>query len=409
MLRTALVLAGACLAGVTTSLPAQQPQPIGRPLLEYAEPFSTVTGLRELSDGRVIVSDAREKLIQLIDLRANRATKVGREGSGPGEYAVAGPLFALPNDQTLLIDLGNLRFLRIGADGKPIESVAPPQLPTPEPAAGGARVQGPGGLLGRLFNPRAVDAQGRLYFQPMVFSIGDAPPADSVPIIRWTIGSSRVDSVGWVRVPPSAAPTVTRVGGGTQVRATFGGAAGNVVWGPAETWNVAPDGRIARVSPEPYQVTWFGTNRRGSAGPAVPYTPIRVTEADKEDYRERMRSAPRQMISIGGAGVSTSSAPPPQVQMPEVTFAETMPPFWQQTSVVVSPDGEVWVLRTRPARDKTPVYDVFDASGRLARKVALPVDTRLVGFGKESVYLVRRDADDLEYLQKYSRPAVGQP
>jgi len=401
-----LVLA---LAGPFFPASAQQPQPLGRPLLEYAEPFSTVTGFRELSDGRVIVSDTREKLIQLIDLRSGRATPISREGSGPTEYSIAGALFPLPNDQTLLIDFGNQRFLRIGADGKPIETISPPQLPTAAPAGGNTQIPAQAaGMLGRLFNPRAVDAQGRLYFQANVYNFGDTPPPDSVPIVRWTIGQTRVDSVGWVRIPPSAAPTVTRAGSATMVMARVGGG-GSMVWAPAETWQVAPDGRIARVTPEPYQVTWFGTTSRATAGPAVAYTPIRVTEADKEAYRERMRTAPRQMITMGSAGVASRSTGGPTVSMPEVTFAETMPPFWEQTSVRTSPDGEVWVLRTRPARDRVPVYDVFDASGRLARKVALPADTRLVGFGKESVYLVRRDADDLEYLQKYTRPAVGQP
>jgi hypothetical protein len=34
-------------------------------------------------------------------------------------------------------------------------------------------------------------------------------------------------------------------------------------------------------------------------------------------------------------------------------------------------------------------------------RVALPPKTRLVGFGNGTLYLVRRDDDDLEYLQRY--------
>jgi hypothetical protein len=50
------------------------------------------------------------------------------------------------------------------------------------------------------------------------------------------------------------------------------------------------------------------------------------------------------------------------------------------------------------------VYDVFDGTGKLARHVMLPDDTRLVGFGKNSVYLVRIDDDDLQWLERYRRP-----
>ena len=62
----------------------------------------------------------------------------------------------------------------------------------------------------------------------------------------------------------------------------------------------------------------------------------------------------------------------------------------------------LWVLRTRPAEDPVPSYDVFDSFGKQVGRVVLPKDTRLAGFGQRSVYLVRRDADDLEYLQRYA-------
>jgi len=77
------------------------------------------------------------------------------------------------------------------------------------------------------------------------------------------------------------------------------------------------------------------------------------------------------------------------------------PPF-TSGAAVVAPDGALWVLRTRPAEDKVPSYDVFDSFGRQVGRVVLPRDTRLAGFGQRSVYLVRTDADDLEYLQRYA-------
>jgi hypothetical protein len=66
----------------------------------------------------------------------------------------------------------------------------------------------------------------------------------------------------------------------------------------------------------------------------------------------------------------------------------------------MSPTGELWVLRSRAAGDETRVYDVFDARGRLARRVSFPVRTWLVGFGQGALYTVHTDDDDLQYLER---------
>lgn len=88
-------------------------------------------------------------------------------------------------------------------------------------------------------------------------------------------------------------------------------------------------------------------------------------------------------------------------QLPPLTdWPEYVPPFLA-SAALARPNGEVWVLRTRKPGDKIPTYDVFDASGRVIGRVALPADTRLIGFGNGTVYLVRTDADDLQYLQRY--------
>jgi hypothetical protein len=77
-----------------------------------------------------------------------------------------------------------------------------------------------------------------------------------------------------------------------------------------------------------------------------------------------------------------------------------MPPFLAQAAVA-RPNGQVWVLRTQKPGNDAPLYDVFDDNGRVIGHVTLPHKMRLVGFGLGTVYLVRIDDDDLEYLQRY--------
>jgi hypothetical protein len=67
--------------------------------------------------------------------------------------------------------------------------------------------------------------------------------------------------------------------------------------------------------------------------------------------------------------------------------------------------GELWVLRTRPAHADTRVYDVFDAQGRLARRVTLEGERFILGFGPQVVFVGRVDDDDLVWVERYRMPA----
>ena len=77
-----------------------------------------------------------------------------------------------------------------------------------------------------------------------------------------------------------------------------------------------------------------------------------------------------------------------------------IPPFLAGAASV-APDGRLWVLRTRSHTDSIPQYDVFDTAGRRTLRVFLPARAHLAGFGRGAVYVARRDADDLLYLQRH--------
>lgn len=188
-------------------LAAQQgPRALGAPDTEYEEPFSSVAGLRELRDGRVIVVDPRDKLVNLVDFRSGSATTIGREGSGPQEFGIPLRLFAAPGDTTLLFDPLNSRYLLIGPDGKAIntfrmETQAPAR---PAQSAPGAQGRPPAGapqfqIAGIGMSGRTSDARGRIYGEGSSFSQGpDGRPmsADSVPLVRYERSTPRDGHVG---------------------------------------------------------------------------------------------------------------------------------------------------------------------------------------------------------------------
>jgi hypothetical protein len=86
----------------------------------------------------------------------------------------------------------------------------------------------------------------------------------------------------------------------------------------------------------------------------------------------------------------------------ELEWPAEKPPFDAQ-GVFVTPEGELWIRVSQRAGARRRHYDVVDGQGRLVRKVELADDRRLVGFGKGTLYAVRRDADDLEWLERFRR------
>lgn len=380
-----MMACAAAAALFTAPAAGQTPAKLGKPT-EFPEPFTQITAVRELPGGKVLVTDRADKVVQILDFQSGSATRVGREGQGPGEYALPSALIPIPGGKTLLQDLLNRRFLEIGPDGTTGATVALPASGT-GPGAGMAIAMG--GTLG--------DAKGNLYLQAPPFVPGNmGVQPDSVPILRWDRAQPALDTVAWIGVPKA---NVRATGGAGQMRLTVGTAR---VFEPQEAWGVAADGSVARVTPAPYRVLWYpASGGKALAGAEVPWTPIKVTEADRQAAIEARKRARPVMVAFGTGGARAPSVP--NVALPDLEFADTKPPFSGPNAVLVSPEGEVWVQKNQRAGVSAPLYDVFDRSGRLVRQVTLSPRSRVLGFGQGTVYVARMDEDDLQYLQRYAR------
>jgi hypothetical protein len=382
LLSSACVTAAA-LGALAPFAAAQQSVPVTRmsdPTATFKEPFSEIRGLRELDDGRVLISDALEQSLVLADFRTGAERKIGRQGGGPGEYTDPGPLFALAGDTTLMLDMGNPRGLVIAPSGEIGRSF---------PLTLGSGIP---------FFPRGVDAEGRLYGEPPFTIVNGqvSGSADSTVVVRWDArGSDTADTVARLATQSQNVVRMRMGGAG-------GGGAPSIATGahpfaPSDGWAVAPDGRVAVVRADDYHVEWIRPDGRKTAGPTVSYTPVSIARADKEAWADRQTQA--RMVLRTPQGTRTMH--PPRPDPDKISWPDVKPPFAPR-GVFVTPDGELWVERYEAA-NQPETYDVFDATGTRVTQVVLPKDRELAGFGRGTVYLVHKDSDDLEWLEKYQR------
>ncbi len=180
----------------------------------------------------------------------------------------------------------------------------------------------------------------------------------------------------------------------------------------ADSWGVAEDGRVvvARAVPGSgeFWVEWYAPDGEMTRGPAYPYSPVRIGQSEKEEWRDsRAESGGGMSIQVTAVnGVMNMRAgrggPPGNNDLDRYQWPDSKPAFFQGR-VPVDPAGRAWVRRHTEAGD-APAYDVFSGSGMREMTVELPMGRRVVSFGNGVLYAVRMDEFDLQYLERYALP-----
>jgi len=386
-------------SGETPSIPQEEPQgdpPYATLVLEatYPDGFSYLSGIRELSDGTVMVADPLAQLLLRLDMDEGSSDSLGRVGGGPGEFRQPDQVFPLPGDSTLLVDLGKAVLTVVGPHGGFYEGTSMVR-PSPD------------GRM-NILTPRFADEAGMIYHEVSRPRQGGAP--DSVAAVQFDRATESSDTVALVWVPE---PPARRMGSRSRVLAT--------VLEPRDEWAAGRDGAVAVVRANGYRVDWFFPDGRRVTGPENPYEPIRVGEADKERALEELIagavSARSTATRSGTTSMSMSRGGPPGAgagpSVNDFGWAELFPPV-RTNGVRVSPEGRAWVERMLP-HDAPPRVDVFDGEGIRLGYVELPLGSRLLGFGagadgERKVYLVRTDEVGLKWLERHrvvSSPGSG--
>ncbi len=306
--------------------------------------FTHLYWIRELSDGRLILPDPGERVVHLLGADGRPLGTIGTQGGGPGEFQLPLHVMALRGDTTLLNDREQQRFLVIGPDGKPVRTIP---WPTMQRGSDGLQNGMQGDGLGNIYFPRSV-----LRGDPGV-----------TPLLRWNPANGQVDSVQVLAMPKTVRseprPGVTS----TSI----------VPYDEGDVWGVAQGGAIAVVHPREYQLEWRAVDGTINRGTAIPYRAAPVTAEERtEDFG-------------------------PNTDLP----IPTTKPAVTRTGILVSPRGEVWVSRYPAPGEERGRWDVLSKDGKLLRSLTLPGRRTIIGFGRNLVYVVRYDDDDIQHLEAY--------
>ncbi len=369
-----VVALSAGLAWSATAQDSSRPVQLVRgTAVELAEPVSSVGELVELADGRVLISDFREGRLLVGDLVRQTIVDAARVGSGPREFRSASPILRGPRGEVWVWDVAQDRVLILDAKGVPRRTRA-------------ADSQAAYAVL-----PRAADATGRLYgeFRDWKRAPGGLVQAESTAIMR--LAGAKRDTIALVQ--PLQRPH--RTARDRYVIRASGFAS-------QDAWGVFSDGRVLVVRGARYQPEVVLPDGSHRLAPPIAFVPQPVTAGDRLNHMAEtqrvLAEAQRSARSADGAQRAAAL----RVAEP-TTWPKFKPPI-RDATILVDARERAWVA-VYDADEATGFrYDLLDREGRRVGAVRLPRSERLVGFGKDVLYTVRVDEDDLSYLRRYRLP-----
>lgn len=336
------------------------------------EAFSDITQVVELADGRVLVYDAIERRLDVVSFVDGQRQSVTTQGAGPREFRAIVSALRIAGDTLLLWDPPNDRVLALAPNGAPI-GTWPSEGRTPR-----------GTRLIRAY-PRALDQRGSFYGTQQAPTDGD-----SATLVRVRSADGRTDTLTRF---PSLQLRPERAGPGV-VRVRAPG------FPSLDAWGVFPDGRVLVVRGAGYVPEIIAADGSVRRSAAVAYTPTAVTAAMRsEQLRTVVREMQRRLLREAGGGRSVTL---PRVEPVEPSAWPTHLPAVASPTIYIDSKQRAWVHVTDASAALR--YDLLDGTGRRVGSVRLPAGARLVGMGRDAVFVAGEDADGLLLLRRYATP-----
>jgi len=393
----------------STIASAQQPVPRqpGIPIVSVTAPiarttatFGAILGVRELSDGRVLVNDAGRHQLEVFD--PSLATPTVALDSMPGGSNSYGPrpgqIVRYVGDSTIMTRGFGEPVVLLDPAGRVNRAIALPEY------------QNAAGFPMPFVAPQAADPQGRLYSRGGTMVRGEngvGVSADSVLILRADLDTRIVDVVGTLHTAVLKNQTDPPENGNRVV---------TTIVQPVPTedsWAVLSDGTLAFVRGRDYHVDWVLPDGATRSTDKLPFDWRRLTDDEKQKLadsakvvwdslmtiRNRRVNVPARGDGGGdgttpGRGRSSGGVEPSgqagsvqrMISVPLSEIPDYFPPI-HRNAAIPDLDGNLWVLTTTTAQSRHGelVYDILNPARGLYQRVRMPIGRSIAGFGRGGV------------------------
>lgn len=307
-----------------------------------------VTSVAEDAEGRFYVANFGDKRVLVFDSAGTYVRTIGKAGKGPGEFTALRSVAAVGADGLLVLDLvpGRIhRFRR--SDGAFLGEVALAReagMPLDMRAT-------PSGTVMVEFRPRTQSGvQAAAFIAPVDTATGAVDRSRAV----------QLDTVARVQLRKEQK--------GSKTMFTI-----DVPFAPRPVWDVEGDGGLLYGTGREFVV-----NRARDARSAPVFRGTGQPRAVSRDDREGWFASSEQMEQFRG----------------KFEFPETHPFF---TGLRADPHGALWVQVPAAAGER---WEVRDATGAVKGTFSLPEGSRLMSVGRGAVYVLSKDAEDVETLHR---------
>jgi hypothetical protein len=361
--------------------------------------FSRVVSAGFDAAGGLHLLDAGSRTVTVVDRAGDFARTTGRPGDGPGEHRMPVALAVLPDGRVVVSDAGHRALQLFDADGAFVraiplgDGVAPPVALLPH------------GEDGVVYVERRLAMMG-----PMAGRGRAGPGAQEAPGDPTTAALRRVsvdgtgpgEVVGEAWLPPREPPRVSGgVGGTTMVRRALR------AFDPQIHLAVLPGGGIAVADSTTYRIRVVDPARGAIRTLEGPVAPVAVTDRERDAERARRLEeleagggGPAQVTMVGVAGGGQAPA-----QMPRSVLEaqlETLT-FWPEIQVVqrlaADPAGRLWVQRFGGVGEPGPV-DILAPDGATVATIPAGAFPIPVAFGPDGLAAwVERDDLDVPFVR----------